>query len=98
MKKYNNALDKKIIKVLKQNKRYGLTRYQICKELNLKTYIYKTIIRLPSGAYFQERTLHYKRTTIYDHLAKLQNQNIIENYSLIDGSQGRPKVYWKLKK
>ena len=97
MKKYNLELDKQIIKILKKYKRYGLTRPQICKWLKLKTYIYKANIILPSGIYYQERELHYKRTTIYEHLEKLLNQGILEKYSLIDGSKGKPNVCWKLK-
>ena len=96
MKKYNNKLDKEILKILKLQKN-GLNRFEICEKLGLKKYIYYATIIMKSGIYYQERILHFKRTTFYEHLEHLLNLNIIEKYRLIDNI-GKPKVYWKIKK
>lgn len=42
------------------------------------------------------RLLNKKRTTIYDNLIKLERKGIVKRYTINDGTEGRPKVYWKL--
>lgn len=42
------------------------------------------------------KRLNKARTTIYDNLVKLQRMGIVENYTRNDGTEGRPKKYWKL--
>jgi len=36
------------------------------------------------------------RTTIYDHLVKMNIKGIVEKYSVITKKRGRPKVYYRL--
>lgn len=39
----------------------------------------------------------FKRTTIFDNLAKLQKIKVVGKYSVNRGNRGRPRVYWGLK-
>lgn len=36
------------------------------------------------------------RTTIYDHLVKMNIKGFVEKYSVITKKRGRPKVYYRL--
>lgn len=40
--------------------------------------------------------LGYPRTTIYDHLRKLEKKGLVCKQSVVTGKRGRPFVYWML--
>jgi len=86
---YENTLDNKILQILKSNK-FGLTRKMICEQLKYTIYMYEST--------HQTILLHHKRTTIYDHLQRLEQNNIVERFLYRSGDIGRPKTIWKLTK
>jgi len=43
------------------------------------------------------RQLQIARTTIYDTLSKLMNQNVVNKYPVNNSKRGRPKVVFTLK-
>lgn len=67
--------------------------------------IVKMLEKYPKGltrGHYNERgslmkRLNKARTTIYNNLEKLQEIGIVENYTINDGTEGRPKTYWRLK-
>lgn len=88
-----NGLEQQILMILKKNK-YGLMRSEICEILELPKYHIKWY---QSGYGFRESDFHRSRTTIFNHLTKLQQIGFISKKRIYSGEVGGQPTYWYLK-
>lgn len=95
-----SPLQYKLLHLLSKNG--PMTRDQLCKTFGFKKYTIHYLQAYPhriqpKSRYHREIEQYYKRTTIYDNLAKLEKRKLVEKFSRSNGKRGRPLIFWKCK-
>jgi len=97
---YLDSLDGKIIQCLLEDNK---TRDQICEFFGFKKYNINYSLPYPNNikrtnVYHRNVEQYKRRTTIFDHLYKLEKRGMVLRIKKLTGARGRPPILWKLNK
>lgn len=92
---YNSlsTLQQQLLSILKTEP-FGFTRNQICEQLKLPKYHLKWY---QSGYGYRESDFYRSRTTVFNHLVKLEQIGFILRKKVYSGEVGNQPIYWYLK-